>query len=99
MHGLFARLWTRAMQFLRRLFHRLLSARLFARYDSRLSRDSIVPLFYFEQKPAALTIHREVSRNGVRIYSLCGSCGARLEVSATLCEECAKGRSPSAPGF
>jgi hypothetical protein len=37
------------------------------------------------------SIHREVTRNGVKFYSLCGGCGARLDRSATLCEECAKG--------
>lgn len=36
-------------------------------------------------------IHREVSSGGVRVYSLCGGCGTRLECSATLCEECAQG--------
>lgn len=41
-------------------------------------------------------ILREVSANGVRVFSLCGSCGARLEQSATLCEACAKRRSKSA---
>lgn len=38
-------------------------------------------------------IHREVSRSGVRYFSLCASCGMRLEASATLCEECAQRRS------
>ena len=37
------------------------------------------------------SIHRDVTRNGVRFYSLCGGCGARLDCSATLCEECARG--------
>lgn len=36
-------------------------------------------------------IYRDVSAAGVRVYSLCGGCGARLECSATLCEECARG--------
>ncbi len=36
-------------------------------------------------------IYRDVTPNGVRVYSLCGGCGARLECSATLCEECAQG--------
>lgn len=38
-------------------------------------------------------IHRDVSSQGVRVYSLCGDCGARLQASATLCEECAQKRS------
>lgn len=51
--------------------------------------------------PAALlsfgaSIHRDVTPNGVRFYSLCGGCGARLDCSATLCEECAQGPHPSA---
>lgn len=36
-------------------------------------------------------IHRDVTPTGVRVYSLCGGCGARLQCSATLCEECAQG--------
>lgn len=40
-------------------------------------------------------ILREVSSCGVRVYSLCGSCGTRLEVSATLCDACAQRRSSS----
>ncbi|MEO8563443.1 MAG: hypothetical protein ABI601_15285 [bacterium] len=42
-------------------------------------------------------IYREVSSQGVRVYSLCGSCGAQLAASATLCDSCAKRRSRSAP--
>jgi hypothetical protein len=42
------------------------------------------------------SIYRDVTRNGVRVYSLCGGCGARLECSATLCEECAQGPHTSA---
>ena len=37
------------------------------------------------------SIHRDVTRNSVKFYSLCGGCGARLDCSATLCEECAQG--------
>jgi hypothetical protein len=37
------------------------------------------------------SIFRDVTPQGVRVYSLCGGCGARLECSATLCEECAQG--------
>lgn len=36
-------------------------------------------------------IYRDVTPNGVRVYSLCGGCGARLECSATLCDACARG--------
>ena len=42
-------------------------------------------------------IYREVTSQGVRVYSLCGSCGAQLAASATLCESCAQRRSRSAP--
>jgi hypothetical protein len=41
-------------------------------------------------------IYRDVTRQGVRVYSLCGGCGARLACSATLCEECARGPHTSA---
>jgi hypothetical protein len=47
--------------------------------------------------PLSGPIFREVSSTGVRVYSLCGGCGARLESSATLCGACAKRRSPSPP--
>lgn len=47
--------------------------------------------------PTTPPIFREVSSNGVRIYSLCGSCGAQLDMSATLCGACAQRRSPSSP--
>jgi hypothetical protein len=38
-------------------------------------------------------ILRDVSRHGVRVYSLCVSCGVHLSASATLCEGCARSRS------
>jgi hypothetical protein len=41
-------------------------------------------------------IYRDVTPRGVRVYSLCGGCGARLECSATLCQECAQGPHTSA---
>jgi hypothetical protein len=37
------------------------------------------------------SILRDVTPTGVRFYSLCGGCGARLECSATLCDGCARG--------
>jgi ribosomal protein L40E len=42
-------------------------------------------------------IYREVTTQGVRVYSLCGTCGAQLSASATLCDGCAQRRSRSAP--
>ena len=61
----------------------------------RLSRKQIVegPSLLHSFGPS---IHRDVTPNGVRVYSLCGGCGARLECSATLCEECAQGPHPTA---
>ena len=45
----------------------------------------------------AILVHRpilrDVTANGVRVYSLCGSCGAHMAASATLCEACARTRS------
>lgn len=38
-------------------------------------------------------ILREVTPHGVRVYSLCGQCGAQLSISATLCDACARSRS------
>ena len=38
-------------------------------------------------------ILRDVTSYGVRVYSLCGQCGAQLYASATLCEACARSRS------
>jgi hypothetical protein len=37
-------------------------------------------------------ILRDVTPHGVRVYSLCGSCGAHLDASATLCDVCARAR-------
>lgn len=48
-----------------------------------------LPPYFGAERP----ILREVSRQGVRVYSLCGSCGARLSASATLCDACARSRS------
>jgi ribosomal protein L40E len=42
---------------------------------------------------ASRPILRHVSRHGVRVYSLCVSCGAHLSASATLCDACARSRS------
>lgn len=45
----------------------------------------------FELDLAGPVLYRDVTTHGVRVYSLCGACGARMECSATLCEECAQG--------
>jgi hypothetical protein len=47
------------------------------------------PILFVEERP----ILREVTPHGVRVYSLCGQCGAQLSLSATLCEACARSRS------
>jgi len=52
-----------------------------------------VPTSSFNFSSHMATIHREVTPNGVRVFSLCGCCGASLQASATLCEECAQKRS------
>ena len=41
---------------------------------------------------SARPILRDVTPQGVRVYSLCGSCGASLAASATLCDACARSR-------
>jgi hypothetical protein len=55
------------------------------------------PVFSATGLPLSTTntrpILRDVSRHGVRVYSLCGCCGAHLSASATLCEACARSRS------
>lgn len=47
------------------------------------------PVLFVEDRP----ILREVTPFGVRVYSLCGQCGAQLSMSATLCDACARSRS------
>ena len=64
----------------------------------RTPKPLITPVYLHFPAPSA-AIHREVTRNGVRVYSLCGDCGARLQASATLCEECAQKRSRPARPF
>lgn len=73
------------MAFLRQLLNR------FRAWRAARQVSGTIPLVI----PAAHPIFREVSSSGVRVFSLCGSCGARLEMSATLCNACAQRRSPS----
>jgi len=75
------------MQLFRRLMMTLRSWRIWRRPSAPATL--VVPL--------SGPIFREVTSSGVRVYSLCGGCGARLESSATLCGSCAKRRSPSSP--
>lgn len=74
------------MQFVRRMWNRFLAW--------RASRNApvkpvVVPDFT-EYQPS---ISRDVSSNGVRFFSLCGTCGDRMSSSATLCDDCARKRS------
>ncbi|HEY4303983.1 MAG TPA: hypothetical protein VGM82_05930 [Gemmatimonadaceae bacterium] len=79
------------VQFVRRITAR------FRAWRERRQPVATVPVAF--QFPAFVTpIHRDVTSNGVRVYSLCGECGARLNASATLCDECAQKRSrPARP--
>ena len=70
------------MWYLRRLYSRLIAWRA-ARRSPEVA--VVVPDF-IAYKPS---IARDVSRSGIRFYSLCSTCGSRLDSSATLCEECA----------
>ena len=83
------------MQSLRELIRRVWSWAGWRRF-SRASRPpevAALPFLVTMERP----ILREVTSQGVRVYSLCGSCGAQLAASATLCESCAQRRSRSAP--
>ncbi|HEY7233573.1 MAG TPA: hypothetical protein VH539_05450 [Gemmatimonadaceae bacterium] len=75
------------MQLLRQFIARIQAWRA-ARRAMRIKTTDVLPLIALQA-----AIHREVTPSGVRVYSLCGSCGARLEASATLCEDCAQRRS------
>jgi hypothetical protein len=66
------------------------------RTKRQASHPFITPMYLHFPAPYAASIHRDVTPNGVRVYSLCGDCGSRLNASATLCEECAQKRSRSA---
>ena len=72
------------------VFFRQLVAR-FRAWRAARQVSSTIPLIV----PAPRPIFRDVSSSGVRVFSLCASCGARLEMSATLCNACAQRRSPS----
>jgi hypothetical protein len=59
------------------------------RLRGRRSRTDVELMFLSVPMP----IHREVTAQGIRVFSLCGSCGTRLEASATLCDDCAQRKS------
>jgi len=80
--------------FLERLVERVRAWRI----ERRASRQILIPLELTVGIYSTTSIHRDVTPNGVRVYSLCASCGARLNASATLCEECAQKKSrPARP--
>jgi hypothetical protein len=84
------------MQSLRELISRVRSWqgwRLLHRTKAAPPPSALPFLVTMTQRP----IYREVTTHGVRVYSLCGTCGAQLAASATLCDSCAKRRSRSAP--
>jgi hypothetical protein len=87
------------MEFFRRLLARLRSfgrsAQLPLSSVPRVPQRPDVPLAVHYFAP----IYREVTRDSVRVFSLCGCCGARLQASATLCEECAQKQSRPARPF
>lgn len=68
---------------------RSIIARVRAWYNKAVGRETIALSSFVPALGQGLL--RDVTPNGVRVYSLCGGCGARLECSATLCEECAQG--------
>jgi hypothetical protein len=82
------------MRFLRGLFARFRAWKM-----NRFSPRTVVPSAPYDFAISMASIRREVTPNGVRVFSLCGSCGTALHASATLCEECAQKRSKPARPF
>jgi len=76
------------MQYLRSILARLRAWRFRKRVETNAGPSLLLSF--------GASIYRDVTPNGVRVYSLCGGCGARLECSATLCDECARGPHTSA---
>jgi hypothetical protein len=67
------------------------------RWTTRRSAEPVLPAELLSFSSYSAGIHRDVTPNSVRFYSLCGCCGARLHASATLCEECAQRKRPARP--
>jgi ribosomal protein L40E len=78
------------MQSLRDLLSRIRTWRLWRALRRSPVHDVTGLPFYLS---ASRPILRQVTAHGVRVYSLCGSCGAQLSASATLCDACARSRS------
>jgi hypothetical protein len=84
-------------QSVRQLLYRI-SARVRAWRERKAAHPFVAPTYLHFPPPYAASIHRDVTPNGVRVYSLCSDCGSRLTASATLCDECAQKRSrPARP--
>lgn len=86
-------------QYVRQLLDRIsqFTARLRSwRTNRKAVRPLVAPTYLHFPAPYAASIYRDVTPTGVRVYSLCGDCGSRLNASATLCDECAQKRSRSA---
>jgi hypothetical protein len=82
------------MQSLRQWIIRIRSSRLWrSLLHAPLSRVPSSPLALSLEVTLSRGILREVTPHGVRVYSLCASCGAHLAASATLCDACARSRS------
>ena len=77
-------------------FLRRIVARFRAWKSQRQARATFITPLYLHMPTYSAAIHRDVTPNGVRVYSLCCGCGAQLQASATLCEECAQKRSRQA---
>jgi hypothetical protein len=73
------------MQFVRRYWNRWLAWRA----SRKAPRPPVVVPDFSSGLPS---ISRDVSSHGVRFFSLCGTCGERMESSATLCDDCARKR-------
>ena len=84
------------MQSFRELIQRVRAWRPWRALFRAPAPQSALPLFLYAPERPLL---REVTPHGVRVYSLCGDCGAMLSASATLCDACARSRSRSAPNF
>jgi hypothetical protein len=86
------------MQSLRQWINRVRSSRLWrSLLHTHAPRVPSLPLALSLDITPSRPILREVTKHGVRVYSLCGSCGAHLAASATLCDACARSRSAPNP--
>jgi hypothetical protein len=80
------------MRYVRRLWDRLVAWR-----RSRTAPSVTITIPDFISYVPSLG--RDVSSSGVRFFSLCGTCGERMESSATLCDDCARKRTGFSGNF